>query len=86
MECPITLLQKDLTRLSKEFPPDSWQARTAHNARVKLQCFQPVILMHDAIGEYIEVAHEVNEDQEMLHELEESEERQTLQELETEGM
>tara|TARA_Y100000310_G_C20101771_1_gene543052 strand:+ start:200 stop:328 length:129 start_codon:yes stop_codon:yes gene_type:complete len=42
--------------------------------------------MHDAIGEYIEVAHEVNEDQEMLHELEESEERQTLQELETEGM
>ena len=68
MDEHTTQLQEDLTKLSHEFPRGSWQARTAHNARVKLQCLSPVIAMYDAIGEYIELAEEVNEDQEFMHE------------------
>ena len=68
----LTPLQEDLIKLGKEYPAGSWQARTAHNALVKLQCFNPVVAMYDAIGEYIEVAEVIDDEQALIHKEEEA--------------
>ena len=62
----MTKLQEDLTQIYKELP-DGWRKRTIHNARLKLQCHEQLLAMHDAMGDALELAHEIDEEQESLH-------------------
>jgi len=61
-----TKLQADLTRMKQEQETGSWQSRTLHNARIKLQCLEQLLAMHDAMGEALELAHEIDEEQDEL--------------------
>ena len=59
----MTRLQEDLTQMYKD-EPEGHRKRTLHNARLKLQCFEQLLAMHDAMGDALELAHEIDEDQE----------------------
>ena len=62
----MTRLQQDLTEMYKTFPEGSKERMTLKNARIKLQCFEQILAMHDAMGDSLELAHEIDEEQELM--------------------
>jgi len=63
-----TQLQADLKEISSNFNPSSWESRTLHNARIKLKCFEEMIANHEAVSDAIELAHEIDEEQDQYKE------------------
>ena len=62
-----TKLQSDLKLISDKFAPGAWERRTLHNARIKLKCLEELLGMHDAMGDALELAHEIDEEQDELN-------------------
>lgn len=61
----MTRLQEDLIRMYHD-EPEGWRKRTLHHARLKLQCLEQLLAMHDAMEDALEMAHEIDEEQESI--------------------
>ena len=62
----MTKLQNDIQKMYGEAKDGSWQRVTLHNARLKLSCLEQLLSMHDAMGDALELAHEIDEEQDLL--------------------
>ena len=67
----MTKLQSDLRAMYAE-AEEGWRKRTLHNAVIKLQCLEQIILCHEEldekIGDSAELIHEIDGEQEEMGE------------------
>ena len=61
----MTKLQEDLRKMYADQNEGSRKV-TLHNARLKLKCMEELLGMHDAMGDALELAHEIDEEQDEL--------------------
>jgi len=60
----MTTLQTELDKMYHA-EEDTYRKMVLHNARIKLQCFEQLLAMHDAMEDSLELAHEIDEEMEM---------------------